>query len=508
MSLPANKTPWPPKPFDVAQSAMAGWDAWYTGDTDRLATFYQNANTMRGSTFSELGMIGTVKQFMWGRQTPQGQEGSRLHVPIAADLARTSADLIFAEPPSFIYGDGKNKNAQSLITAMFGGSDTVAELLEGGEVQSALGGCYVRLIWDKNAFDHVKLDVVHADGAIPEWRYGNLTAVTFWTKLRDNGKEGTVVRHLERHAPGVIEHAVYVGSNDNIGHVVPLEEYEEVAWAADLVDANGAIPTNVTRLTAGYVPNIRPNRAWRNTTSLAPLGRSDYDQLEPLLDAADEAYTSMMRELRIGKARVYVDQSMLQSGGPGQGARFDMDQEVFAGVPGLGPAKDGSQFTPFQPEIRHSAHRAIIMDICSTILRTAGYSASDFGEDPLTGQQTATEVNSKRNLSIRTRDKKIHYWKRTLEELAATAVELERIVYNQRALGTEPVTVRFPTKIGVDPLTMAQTIDALNRAGAISQSEKVRRANPNWDEEQIKTEVSAIQAERGTAVPDPYKITE
>lgn len=508
MPLPQNDTPWPPKPFDVAQSAMNGWDAWYSGDTDRLAAHYSDSNALRGSTFQNNGLVGVAKQFMWGRPASQGQERARLHVPIAADIARTSADLLFAEPPSFILGDGKG-NGQDRLTAMFGTAETMTELLEGGEVQASLGGCYLRLIWDKEVFEHVQFDIVHADGAIPEWRYGHLSAVTFWRVLHDNGGKGTkVVRHLERHAPGRIEHAVYEGTSSSIGYIMPLADYPELEWAAKAVNAEGAIPTGVEGLTAAYVPNIRPNRAWRNTEGLAALGRSDYDQLDGLLDAADEAYTSMMRELRISKARAFVDQSLLDNMGPGNGARFDMEQEIFSPLTGLGKLADGGLVETFQPDIRHEAHRAIIMDISATILRTAGYSAADFGEDPLTGQMTATEVNSRKNLSTRTRDKKILYWKGALEKLARTGVELERTIYKANELTDEPITVKFPARTGADPTSLAQTIDTLNRAGAISLPEKIRRINPNWDDDQVKDEVAAIRGETGREVRDPFVIKE
>lgn len=506
MPLPQNDTPWPPKPFDVAQAAMNGWDAWYSGDTERLASHYSAHNTMRGSTFQNGGLVGVAKEFMWGR-TSQGSERARLHVPIAADIARTSSDLLFAEPPTFILGDGTNTKGQERLTSMFGTAETMTELLEGGEVQASLGGCYLRLIWDKEVFDHVQFDVVHADGAIPEWRYGHLSAVTFWRVLH-TGSEKKVVRHLERHAPGVIEHAVYEGTSNSIGYIQPLADYEELKWAAQEVNADGAIPTGVTGLTAAYVPNIRPNRAWRNTAGLAPLGRSDYDQLEGLLDAADEAYTSMMRDLRVAKARAFVDQSLLQNQGPGNGASFDMEQEIFTPLTGLGKLSDGGLIQPFQPEIRHEAHRAIIMDLCATILRTAGYSASDFGEDPLTGQMTATEVNSRKNLSTRTRDKKILYWQGALEKLARTGLELERVIYGATELTDDAVTVKFPVRTGADPYNLAQTIEVLDRAGAISQGEKIRRTNPNWNPDQVDAEVEAIAKDRGTNVRDPYTITE
>lgn len=505
MALPLSNSSWPIQPFERAYKAMAGWDAWYTGDTDMLATFYGANTASRPSTFSKNGLVGTVKQFMWGRPQDGSTPQTRLHVPIAADIARTSADLLFAEPPTFLVGEGKSKT-QDLLADMLGNEATKSTLIEGGEVQAALGGTYLRLIWDKEMFDYIQLQVVHADGAIPEWRYGQLHAVTFWEVLESPNK--SVWRHLERHERGVIEHALYEGGKETIGIRKPLQENQATAYLAKLVNADGAIPTLIEGRTAAYVPNLRPNRIWRKLRDLSPLGRSDFDQIEPLLDAADETWSALMREMRLSKARAFVDTSMLDNNGPGQGGNFDTDREIFTAVQGTGSMKDGVGIDTFQPDIRHEAFRSIILDITNTALRSAGYSAASFSEDPMLsgGSKTATEVNSERELSHRTRDKKILHWQPALAMLGSSALELQKAVYGS-PVDMDQVTVRFPTRTGVDPVSMANTLNLLNSAGAISLDQKVRRLNPNWDSDALNTEVGLIKAELGQqALSDPTKV--
>src|SRR5690606_13784072 len=136
-----------------------------------------------------------------------------------------------------------------------------------------------------------------ADAAVPEWRWKRLAAVTFWSILEQDGQR--VVRHLERHERGRIVHQLYEGSADDLGRPIPLSEHPATEWAADVVNADSAIETGTQRLTAAYVPNVRPSRAWRGVPQLAPLGRSDFDGIEGLLDALDETYTSWMRDVRL-----------------------------------------------------------------------------------------------------------------------------------------------------------------------------------------------------------------
>lgn len=512
MALPDNDTVWPPKPFDTAYETMAGWDAWYAGDTARLAKRYESIGGSRQGFVASGGLMGATQRFFHG-DTARTTPSTKLHIPIAADLARTSADLLFAEPPTFaLPDDAKLTKAQERLTLILDDPETVSELLEAAEIQAALGGVYMRAIWNQEVFEHVRWTSVHADGAIPEWTYGQMTGVMFWRVL-PSGDEKQVYRHLERHARGVIQHSLYIGTSSKLGLAVPLEAHPDTEGFVSAIAQSGSgdgvsiiLPDGITTPTAVYIPNVRPNPTWRLTPGLSPLGRSDFDQLEPLFDAADESYSSMVRELRLGKARAFVDQSITSSQGRGRGSVFDQEAEIFSPVEGLGSLKDGAGgIVPYQPDLRIQAHRDIIEEITSTILRSAGYTASAFGSDSA-NNMTATEVDSKQELSARTRTKKIQYWRSALDPLATTTLRLEKSIYGADfTLGDERVSTKFPQRTELSPLVMAQTLSALDAASAISTEEKVRKQHPNWNNKQIDAEVSLIKDEKAAAmsIPDP-----
>jgi hypothetical protein len=498
--------------MDVAYDAMAGWDAWYAGDTDRLARRYEALGGVRQGFVARGGLTGAAQRFFHGDNTQTQTATTKLHIPIAADLARTSADLLFAEPPQFQLPDeAKYKTAQERLSLILDDPETVSELLEAAEIQAALGGVYMRVVWNPEVFEHVRWTSVHCDGAIPEWTYGQMTGVTFWRQLTSQD-EKQVWRHLERHAKGVIQHALYMGTGAKIGIAVPLESHPDTEPLAAAITASDSedgisiiLPDGITTPTAVYIPNVRPNPTWRLTPGLSPLGRSDFDQLEPLFDAADESYSSMVRELRLGKARAFVDQSLTDSQGRGRGSNFNAETEFFTPVEGLGSLKDGAGgIIPYQPDLRIRAHRDIIEEITATVLRSAGYTASAFGSD--TGNNmTATEVDSKQELSARTRTKKIQYWRAGLDPLATTTLRLEKAIHGGSFDVDAAVSTKFPQRTELSPLVMAQTIAALDGAGAISVLEKVRKQHPNWNKQQIDDEVDLIKAEQAaaTAIPDP-----
>ena len=95
--------------------------------------------------------------------------------------------------------------------------------------------------------------------------------------IQDTGKE--VVRHLEKHIPGQneIHHGVYVGTQKDLGRQASLMDFQETVPYANLVTEGQVIslPDLQDASTVAYIPNIRPNRIWRDMgPQAAPLGRS------------------------------------------------------------------------------------------------------------------------------------------------------------------------------------------------------------------------------------------
>ncbi|WP_155291663.1 phage portal protein [Rhodococcoides fascians] len=497
MALPDAGGQFPPKPFDEAQKDFKTWNAWYTGSPADLETIYASNNMMR-QTVMPGGIMGRLAKFFWGR--PNLQSSSKLHIPAAADLARSSADLLFSQPPKFAIAEddtAAGDAATKRLDLMFNSDEAASTFLESAEICSALGGTYNRLWWDDRIADHVMIGAVAADAAIPTWTYNHLTAVTFWTTVLDDN--GIVLRHLERHESGRIIHGLYQGDQGHLGRKVPLTEVDATEWAANAVDQDGAILTGVDELTASYVPNVRPNRRWRTKPGLTQLGRSDFDGLEQLFDALDEAYTSWMRDLDLGKARLFVDEGLLINSGPGKGGMFDSDQAIFTPLrEQLGDASGGaaSSVQANQFAIRWQEHSQTCAEILNAILRGAGLSSNNFSDSSLTvGVPTATEVNSKDKLSERTRDKKINYWKAGLRPLAKTAMDIDAELFGTGIALSELPELKFPTRSTQSPAELSASIATLRTANAMSIEQAVKERNPNWSTDEQDDEVARIKQE-------------
>lgn len=511
MPLPRAGQEWPPKPLASITGKYAEWDAWYVGDPERLTRIYGGPAV--GARFEDRvsqhrgGVVGAVARFWWGK--PRGRVDSgdpdKLHVPLAGDICQASADLLYAEPPTFT---ASTPAGQQLIDDALE-SGLIGTLAGGAETAAALGDVYQRVTWDTQHAPSSFITTMHADAAHPEFRWGQLVAVTFWWVLPGSDKT-TVRRHLERHeldqaGNGVVLHGLYEGTPGNLGRLIPLPEDPDTAALATLVDQDGAIATLSPGLAVVRIPNRGPQRRWRGHPLGSHLGRSDLDTLEPLFDKLDFVYSSWMRDVRLAKSRLIVPEYMLQSEGRGTGAWFDSDQDVFTTV-NAPPREDGgaSQITAQQFAIRVADHLATAQELVETILRTAGYSAATFGEaESDGGGVTATEVVSRDRRSNLTRDRKIREAKPALTRLLAKKLAVDRAVLGLPVEADASVAVAFVDVSQADPESLARTSLALFQAQAASTDTRVRLQHPDWDEPTVAAEVTRILSEFSVQVPDP-----
>lgn len=91
-----------------------------------------------------------------------GQRDDRLHIPLAADIANTSASLLFSEPPAFTVED---TTPQTRLDELTEAGSVANTLLEAAEVAAALGGVFLRVTWDASLAARPLLTAVHADSA-------------------------------------------------------------------------------------------------------------------------------------------------------------------------------------------------------------------------------------------------------------------------------------------------------------------------------------------------------
>lgn len=497
---------WPPPAYQPAYSAYADWDAWNAGNPDRLRERYQNrgkeqsSNRTRPSQFAG-GIIGRFSRWLWGNPPPLDSRDARLHVPLPADLAATAANLLFAEMPTLTVPTGAGAGAGQRIEQLL--EDGLAQtLLHAAEAASALGDVYLTPVIDLEVSPNAFLAAHHADAAIPVLRWGRLVEVTFWSTVAVDGQ--THWRLLEHHSPGRIEYGLFQGSPDQLGRRVPLAERAEVAHLASLVDEGSGQDTGLTMLDVVRIPNAGPQRLWRTDPLLRYLGRADFDGAEQWFDALDETWTAWMRDIRLAKARLTIPEYMLQGAGPGAGAMWDPDREIYSAINAMPEQRAG--ITASQFAIRHVEHKATADSIVELVLRHVGISPQTVGDAPDGQPVTATEIQQRERQTFVTRGQRIQVWGPRL----AKAIELLMAVERAAGLSTlEPVVpgVEFGDGVGDNPETLARTAELLRRAEAVSTETLVRLVHPDWEDQRVNAEVARILAENGRTVQDPESFT-
>lgn len=500
MPLPDKNTAWPPI-HPAIRSDLEDWSAWFSANPDRLAYRYQNRRRADPSRFGPPanrpsqyrgGFVGTVARWFWGEPTPLGEKRANLHMPLARDIARTSADLLFSEPPAL---KAESKKTQERLEELMD-AGMKRTLIASGETTAALGGSYLRAVWDTDIRPGPWASLVHADGAAPEFVHGDiLKSVTFWTVLESDGQR--VVRHLERHEPGTILHGVYEGTLDNLGKPVDLKAFPQTA---KLLPAR-PLPIG-QRLAVAYIPNSMIAPDWRDIPGAAGLGCSDYQGAETFLSAIDETYTSWMRDVRLAKARILVPSGYLQSNGPGAGALWE-DREVYAAM-NIPPTSD-HQITLNQFAIRHAEHQSTIEELVGKVIRNAGYSSGTFGDDAGGTAVTATEIKARNARSMSTRARKAELAACGIADIVEVLLLLEASPLFPGITAVEPERpdVEFADSVQDDIKTLAETAAALRQAEAASTEVLVGLVHPDWDETDQKAEVGRILKESGRDVADP-----
>lgn len=518
MPLPDDSSmAWPPREWQDVQASIEEADAWYAGDEARLMAYYGGTRSPK----QRVGMLSRRTESagphrFWGRQTQAGDR-VRVHVPIAADVASTSADLVFGEELGLLIPeahelapdaepgtdtstrvvDAVAAATEARLTEIIEDDGWLNKLLEAGEFAAGLGTAWLRLVWDRELADHPMLTVVPGDQAVPEMKLGRPTAVTFWQVVGEDGQ--TVWRHLERHEPGVILHGLYAGSKNTLGARKNLTDHPATADlqpALDLVQLG--IPDGDKTMLSRMMPNVRPwsrHRRWA-------IGRPDTAGAEGLMDAMDEAMSSWVRDIRLGKARIVTPDEFLDKA-RGSAAVFDLDREVFTPL-GMDPgSREKLTIELIQPEIRTESHMKTVLEIAERIVVHAGYSPATFGLIGDSGVvQTATEVVARTGKTNRTVSRKQRYAGPAVRDIGELALVVDRHILGHTA--TEPMRpeLRWPENES-DPMRIAETIALLVQSRAASIETAVKMAQPDLDQPAVLEEVEQIRQDHALGVDDP-----
>jgi len=489
MPLPqGGKTPWPPENQKQLYTRFQEYDAWYSGDPGRIAAVHA------AQIFTP-----TPRGRHWAKDTYE-ERRVMLHIPIAGDMAQTSANLLFSEAPNIRIPEANAENApadakkaQERLNLIIEQGGIFNRFIEAAETGAALGGVYLKVNWDVALAAFPILSVAQADTAIPEFQWGFLSAVTFWKVVEDNGHD-VIWRLLERHetvnGKGVILNGLYKGNKDELGLQVGLEAHRATQELQPIIE------TGIDGLIVRYVPNMRPNRLMRGSA----IGQSDYCGVEGLMDSLDEVYSSWLKDIRLGQGRLIVPEDWLERR-PSGDMTFDIDQEIFTTLAMDPMSQEKAGITISQFKIRTEEHANTAKALIDRIVSTAGYSPQTFGLNTEGRTESGTALNIRERKSFLTKSKKERYFRPAIEDILYIMLQIDNLVFKTGVRPYRP-NIEFADAMIQDINANAVSVELLNRAQAASIETKVRLIHPDWDVDQIKAEVKQIMDEAGLVPTD------
>lgn len=482
---------------------MAGYvfmtpdEAWETRVEYRQKYYRGNIASYSGD---RVELNATSNEGMFWKRTSK----CKMHIPIAADIAAISANLLFAEEPAFACYDEQTEDNESKqqkrLDDLVEWNNIHGKLNEAAESCAALGDVYLKLNYDKDQLDYPILSVVPADAAWPEYMLGVLKGIHFFSILKRDIRTDTVIRVYELYEPGKITMALYEGDNENLGRDMGDAALKEYGFERE-------IKPPVKDMLAVHIPNMRPNRVYRDMN----MGRSDYDGLRDLMDSLDEAYSSWMRDIRLGKARTIVPaeylkrkpQEMLDGLAQSASWEFDPDVETYVAMDIANSNGDALGITQQQFAIRSAEYNATCNELMEKIVSIAGYAPQTFGLDIIGMAQSGTALHIREKKSYDTRGKKQTYWKSPLEGIMTALIHLDHELYPDGGSDADDrVRVRFADSAANDLGTMAQAAQTLMAANSASLETRVEMLHPDWTKKQIAEEVDRLKDSERVAMMD------
>lgn len=281
---------------------------------------------------------------------------NKVHVPIAASIASFSSDLLFGEPPLF-YAEGGGKaptaeERQARLDYILRSNNFVSSLSGASEICASLGDIYIKINWDTALLDCPILSIVTPECAYPEYEQGILTGIHFIAASKAETSGNAVNYTYEYYANGTIRTERYKGTSDSLGTLIDTFE----------------INTGINKILAIHIQN-KPNARMN-------YGKSDYTGLITLFDALDESYSSWVRDMQLGKARLIIPKDYLHLKvnelNENQTVwQFNKDDEIFVA---LDCGTNDVPITMTQAEIRSEQHKSLCDNLLERIVSEAGYS--------------------------------------------------------------------------------------------------------------------------------------
>lgn len=343
------------------------------------------------------------------------------------------------------------------------------------------GGCMKVYAKDGNP----TINYIHADKFVPtSWTGKRVTSGIFQSVTC---KGDFIYTLCEMYTPGKVQNKLFKSKTaDDIGNECSLSEL----YSEDV--SNNVIYEGVDVPMFGYFKPSVSNNAEYDT----PLGMSVYANAMNTLEALDVAFDSFSREFVLGKKRIIVPASSVQTVvDPESGKQvryFDADDEVFTAL----SQEDGEKqkIVDNTVDLRIEEHVQAINALLNILCFQVGLSAGSLSFDAVQGLKTATEIISQDSKTARTIKCNKNLLTETLEDVINAVIALG-VCLGQIPKSEYNVTIGWQDNIVIDDNTVIDNNIKLVQAGLKSKISAIMEVL-KCDEETAQKELERITKEQ------------
>lgn len=506
MPMPMPGTAWPLAEYAPALEAIRADDAVLTGDLKTINNAvadeprpYQHRSQLNG------GVVGAASRAVLGK--PMGRVSKNHiithHLPIADELVTALADYMAGKPPQATLhpDDEDNEQAAEALASLVESDVFAADWWKAVHRAGALGWCYGRVVWNQAVQPHPWIEWIDPDSGMVEFENGRPVAALFWDTWKH---DKNTYRLLQRHTPGQIEYQLFEGKEDNLGRAVPFDSIPETNYLVGLegLQDGTILPTGATRSTASILLNYRGRQEWRTHPLLRHYSVSDTSRGLDIFHTIDRNWSQLQHEVDAARGRLFVDEMLLESAGPGQGAYLDWWRDIYPTAPG-GDADGKPTFEQVQFNMRVEQYLQLIDSGIRKAVSALGLSPFTVDMDPqASGDMTATETKARTKRTRATAETKGRMERAHLSELLTAWLEMDADL-NGYASPTRPVVVALPDQIEVSERETIESVASLRSVDGISIPAMVRKLHPEWTADEVDVEIAELRRERQGAV-DPF----
>lgn len=397
--------------------------------------------------------------------------------PVPRMISRASANLLFGEPPEI---KPQTEADQPNLDRIVSENELDAEIHRGAMISSSEGEVWGRVVVQPDVLDVPIIEFVSRRRVIPHFAGRFVIGATFVTTWLTGAVER--YRLFESYEAGTVISRLYRGTTTSLGTEVSLDSFDETKGTAPQVN------TGIDWPLVAFIPNTIDSDPQR--------GYSDYAGLTDRFFALNDAGTvGQHNHALAGRKRAIVDAGYVNEKG-----KLPAGDDVFIRTSREGG--DDQKNAPLQVidyAFQASETIAWLDHLIDSTLTFAGVAPEQVGRRIEGGAVSGVALRLKMAHSLLEASGKGRFWDRGLSRLLRGAQVLDGRRTTEGGFGRrysgrdEPPAITRHPGLPRDDTEAAEQVAMLVGAEAISLEQRLRFLHPQWTEQQVTDEATAIR---------------